>query len=154
MPTLEISQLVEATGGALLRGEPAARVSSYEIDTRRLRPGGVFFAVKGQHSDGHDFLQDATEHEATAAVIERDPDPEQPAPPALIRVDDTVGALQRCGEWVRSQRSGMKWIALTGSNGKTSTKELLAAGLSGTFRVHRTPGNFNNHLGVPLTLLA
>ena len=154
MPTLEISQLVEATGGALLRGQSGARVSSYEIDTRRLQPGGVFFAIKGQHGDGHDFLQDAAEREATAAVVEREPDPAHPAPPALIRVDDSVGALQRCGEWVRSQRSGMKWISLTGSNGKTSTRELLAAGLSGTFRVHRTPGNFNNHLGVPLTLLA
>jgi UDP-N-acetylmuramoyl-tripeptide--D-alanyl-D-alanine ligase len=72
----------------------------------------------------------------------------------LIEVEDAVAALACCGRWVRRRQNKVKWIAITGSTGKTTTKELLAEGLSTQFRVHRTPGNFNNHLGVPLTLLA
>jgi UDP-N-acetylmuramoyl-tripeptide--D-alanyl-D-alanine ligase len=154
MPTLSVAELVEATGGVLLRGDAGASLRSFDIDTRRLRSGSAFFALKGQQTDGHQFLGDAAAREATAAVVEREPGPEDPAPVALIRVDNTVKALRRCGEWVRKRLSGMSRIAITGSNGKTTTKELLAAGLSGKLRVHRTPGNFNNHLGVPLTLLA
>ena len=154
MPTLELSQLVEATGGSLLRGDPGTRVSSYDIDTRRLGPGGVFFALKGARTDGHRFLGEASSRQVVAAVVEREPGVEDAAPAALIRVDDGSEALRRCGAWVRRKMTGVQRIAVTGSNGKTTTKELIAAGLSGAQPVHRTPGNFNNHLGVPLTLLA
>jgi UDP-N-acetylmuramoyl-tripeptide--D-alanyl-D-alanine ligase len=153
VPELKLSELVEGTGGNLLRGDLESVVSSFVIDTRRLKPGGVFFALKGAHTDGHRYLEEAAERGAAAVVVERQPAVGQPTPPALIQVDNTAAALGRCGSWVRRTARVGKWIAVTGSNGKTTTKELTAEGLSGDRRVHRTPGNLNNHLGVPLTLL-
>jgi UDP-N-acetylmuramoyl-tripeptide--D-alanyl-D-alanine ligase len=148
-----LAELVEGTGGNLLRGDPDSVVSSYGIDTRRLKPGGVFFALKGTRTDGHRFVAEAARAGAAAAVVEREPDDLGQAPPALIKVEDAVAALGRCGSWVRRSARIEKWIAMTGSTGKTTTKELTAAGLAVNRRVHRTPGNLNNQLGVPLTLL-
>jgi UDP-N-acetylmuramoyl-tripeptide--D-alanyl-D-alanine ligase len=153
MPELKLAELAEATGGSLLKGDPQSRVGSYAIDTRQLEKGGAFFALAGTKTDGHEFLDHATERGAAAAVVQQEPVDGTTAPPALIKVEDTVDALGRCGSWVRKRLKNTKWIAVTGSNGKTTTKELLAEGLSASRRVHRTPGNFNNHLGVPLTLL-
>jgi len=154
VPKLRLSELAQGVGGSILRGNPESETDTFVIDTRRLRPGGVFFALRGERTDGHRFLEEAAKAGAAAAVIEQDLAEDQAAPPTLIRVDDTRTALGRCGSWIRERFSKTKWIALTGSNGKTTTKELLAEGLSATHRVHRTPGNFNNDLGVPLTLLA
>jgi len=153
VPELKLAELVEGTGGNLLRGDLESVVSSFVIDTRRLKPGGVFFALKGAHTDGHRYLEEAAESGAAAAVVEREPAVGEPTPPALIQVENTETALGRCGSWVRRTARVGKWIAVTGSNGKTTTKELTAEGLSGDRRIHRTPGNLNNHLGVPLTLL-
>jgi UDP-N-acetylmuramoyl-tripeptide--D-alanyl-D-alanine ligase len=154
VPALKVAQLLEGTGGSLLRGDLAATVDSFVIDTRRLAPGGVFFALEGKRTDGHKFLGEAARLGAAAAVVEQEPAEGADAPPAVIRVENTQKALGRCGTWVRRSARDTRWIAVTGSNGKTTTKELAADGLSASYRVHRTPGNFNNHLGVPLTLLA
>lgn len=152
MPTLDVGQLVEATGGVLLRGDPTRPLRAYAIDTRKTPPGGAFFALPGSKTDGHAFLADAARAGAVAAVVTRDP--EGPAPEALIRVDDVAAALGRAGAYARRKIRG-KVVALTGSAGKTTTKELVAAGLAAAGRkVHRTTGNLNNELGVPLTLLA
>ena len=93
MPTLDLAQLAEATGGTLLRGDPATRVDSYVINTRVLRPGGAFFALDGTRTDGHKFLGEAAQRGAVVAVIQNEPAADAAAPPALIRVDDTVAAL-------------------------------------------------------------
>jgi UDP-N-acetylmuramoyl-tripeptide--D-alanyl-D-alanine ligase len=154
VPALKVAQLLEATGGSLLRGDLAAIVDSFEIDTRRLAPGGAFFALEGQRTDGHEFLGEAARRGAAAAIVEREPAEGSQAPPAVIRVESTQEALGHCGVWVRKAKRDTRWVAVTGSNGKTTTKELTAEGLSASRRVHRTPGNFNNQLGVPLTLLA
>lgn len=154
VPELSVAQLAEATSGELLRGDPAARVSSFEIDTRRLRDGGAFFALKGSHTDGHRFLAEAQARGARVAVVETPPEDGARSPAALIRVASVIAALAGCGRYVRRSIAGARWIALTGSNGKTTTKELIAAGLGTVAPTHRTAGNFNNHLGVPLTLLA
>lgn len=151
MPALSLAEMASATGGALLQGEPSAPVDGFEIDSRRVRRGGVFFALKGTRADGHDYLADAARAGAAAAVIERDP--ASGAPAALIKVEDVEAALTACGVLAREKCSA-KFIAVTGSVGKTTTKDLIAAGLSANRRVHRTEGNRNNHLGVPLTLLA
>jgi len=154
VPALELRQLAEGLGGALLRGDPATVVRSFAIDTRKLDPGGVFFALRGTQTDGHRFLGEARSRGAAAAVLEHEPPADEVAPPALIRVESTEAALGQVAAWIRRRHSSVRWIALSGSNGKTTTKELLAAGLATGARVHRTPGNLNNHLGVPLTLLA
>ncbi len=153
MPELKLAELVEGTGGNLLRGDLDSVFSSFVIDTRRLKPGGVFFALKGSRTDGHKFLEQAARAGAAAAVVQHEPPAGQITPPALIQVDNAEAALGRCGYWVRKSARVEKWIAVTGSNGKTTTKELTAEGLGGGRRVHRTPGNLNNQLGVPLTLL-
>jgi UDP-N-acetylmuramoyl-tripeptide--D-alanyl-D-alanine ligase len=154
VPEISLADLVEATGGKLLRGDAATRVDSFGIDSRKLARGSVFFALAGERTDGHRFLADAASRNVAAAVVERAPEEGKRAPEALIEVADAVEALARAGRWVRKTLTGKKWIAVTGSNGKTTTKELLASGLATQHRVHRTPGNFNNHLGVPLSLLA
>jgi UDP-N-acetylmuramoyl-tripeptide--D-alanyl-D-alanine ligase len=151
---MQIAELAAAAGGSLLRGEPATVVDSYGIDTRQLRPASAFFALAGTKADGHDFLPDAARAGAAVAVIEREPPADAPAPPALVLVDDARSALGRCGSWVRKRFASVRWIAITGSNGKTTTKEMVANALATERRVHRTPGNLNNELGVPLSLLA
>ena len=154
MPTLEIGALAEATGGALIQGDPHARVNSYVIDSRRAGAGSAFFAIKGTRTDGHRFVGEAAHNGAALVFIEHDLDAGQETPDAVIRVDDAIAALGLCGQYVRRHWDSVLWLAVTGSNGKTSTKELLAAGLSATRRVHKTLGNFNNHLGAPLSILA
>jgi UDP-N-acetylmuramoyl-tripeptide--D-alanyl-D-alanine ligase len=154
MPRLSIGQILEATGGTLLRGDPEACVDSFEIDTRRVREGGLFFALKGEKTDGHKFLDQAAGRGAFAAIVTQDVPEQQKAPPALVRVEDGFEALTRCGRAARNAMTRTTVIAVTGSTGKTTTKDLVAAGLSVSRKVHKTGGNFNNHLGVPLTLLA
>ena len=151
---LSIADLVQATEGHLLRGEPTQQVDSYRIDTRRIQPGAAFFALAGKRTDGHRFLDEARRNGATAAIVSRAPAEDAETPDALILVDDTEAALARAGRWVRQRLSSVQWLAITGSNGKTTTKEMLAEGLSASAVVHRTEGNLNNHLGGPLTLLA
>ena len=153
MPELTVAQIAEATGGKVVRGSGDTVVRGFEIDTRKLVQDSAFFALAGTRTDGHRFLAQAREQGAIAAVVEHAPDLTS-APECLIHVDDTEVALQACARYARRQLADTRWVAITGSNGKTTTKELLAAGLSRTMRVHRTPGNYNNHLGVPLSILA
>ncbi len=153
MPELSARELAHACGGKIVRGAEETRVASYDIDTRRLDPDAAFFALSTERSDGHRFLGEARAGGAVAAIVQHVPDLEN-APEVLIQVEDTTAALAECGKAMRRRFSKATWVAITGSNGKTTTKEMVAAGLSASFRVHRTPGNFNNHLGVPLTLLA
>ena len=153
MPPLSVAEVVEATGGSLLRGSPRTLLTSFSIDTRTLAENGLFFALPGTRTDGHAFLHEAARAGAAAAVIARPPQSQGEAPPALVQVDDPVQALWRCGRLARKKVPATV-VGLTGSTGKTTTKELIAASLATARRVHRTTGNLNNHLGVPLTLLA
>jgi UDP-N-acetylmuramoyl-tripeptide--D-alanyl-D-alanine ligase len=149
-----VADLVECTGGTLLRGDLAARATTFAIDTRRLEAGGAFFALRGSQTDGHNYLGEAGRLGAAVAVVERDLEPGAATPPAVIRVPSVREALAGCASHVRRTAKVERWIAITGSNGKTTTKELTAEGLTAAWRVHKTPGNYNNELGVPLTLLA
>jgi len=153
VPTLSVGDLLQATGGSLLAGDPALPVRSYAIDTRKLGSGGAFFALPGTRVDGHAFVGDAARAGARVAIVSRTPAGGGPLPPALIQVDDVAAALARCGAFARQRIRG-KVVAITGSAGKTTTKELVAAGLSATMKVHRTTGNLNNELGLPLSLLS
>ncbi|MBZ5638411.1 MAG: UDP-N-acetylmuramoyl-tripeptide--D-alanyl-D-alanine ligase [Acidobacteriia bacterium] len=152
MPELRLGELAAAAGAVLVRGNAETRADSYSIDTRTLKAGAVFFALRGARADGHAFLPAAARAGAVAAVVREEPPADEPAPPALLRVDDPVLALARCGAAAR-RRPGLRVAAVTGSAGKTTTKDLLAAGLGASRRVYRTRGNLNNHLGVPLSLL-
>jgi UDP-N-acetylmuramoyl-tripeptide--D-alanyl-D-alanine ligase len=154
MPTLSIDQILQATGGVLLRGDKETRITSFEIDTRRLEEGGLFFALKGENTDGHKFLSEALQQKAAAAVVTGEVGDVENAPVALIRVDDSRKALTACAAEARKSLVKPKFVAVTGSAGKTTTKDLIATGLAARHQVHKTAGNFNNDLGVPLSLLA
>ncbi len=124
----------------------------YSIDSRSIQPGELFFAVKGDRMDGHDFFQQALQQGAVAAVIRKDQLTRFPVKSHLMPVYDPLGALQTLATAVR-RLWGKKIVAITGSVGKTTTKEAVAHLLAIKYRVHRSKGNFNNHFGLPLGLL-
>jgi UDP-N-acetylmuramoyl-tripeptide--D-alanyl-D-alanine ligase len=122
--------------------------TSVSVDTRTLQPGALFVALKGPNHDGHDFVAAAFEKGAAAAVVERPVE----APGPLHVVPDALAWLQQKAAEERSRWGGLV-VGITGSAGKTTTKEALAAVLSVRLRTGKTQGNFNNHIGVPLTIL-
>ncbi len=132
------------------RSRPSSKVAGYSIDSRTIGAGELFFAIRAER-DGHEFVADALSKGAAAAVVAADwtgnIDERR-----LLRVDDPQAALGRLGNFAR-RRWGGRVLAVTGSNGKTTTKEICAACLSVGFKTAKTVGNLNNELGVPLTLL-
>ncbi len=120
-------------------------------DTRDIRKGSLYIPLIGERFDGHQYVKDAIAQGAAASLWQRDHGP-CPADVPIIEVDDALAALQELAAAYRKQLS-VKVIGITGSNGKTSTKDLLSAALATTYRVHKTQGNLNNHIGLPLTLL-
>jgi UDP-N-acetylmuramoyl-tripeptide--D-alanyl-D-alanine ligase len=124
----------------------------YSIDTRTIQPGELFFAVQGERLDGHDYVEQALRAGAVAAVVRKDAIARYTVKTDLLAVDDTLLALQRLAVAVR-RLWGKKVIGITGSMGKTTTKDATAHLLSSRFSVHKSVGNFNNHFGLPLGLL-
>jgi UDP-N-acetylmuramoyl-tripeptide--D-alanyl-D-alanine ligase len=149
-----LKQIADATGGSLVRGEPGRRVESVIIDSRTAEPGAVFFALPGERVDGHDFVEAAAARGCSGAVVSRVPGCEQqlPAGFGLVLVDDVLRALGALAAWHRRfVRASV--VGVTGSAGKTTTKDMIAAVLSAGFRVVATSGNMNNEIGLPLTLM-
>lgn len=140
----------------------AAMVQGYSIDSRTIAPGELFFAIKGEHHDGHEFVAAAFDRGAIAAVVNRkELGRDFPAVPSgalaiygdrLLVVDDTLAALQSLGRSVR-RLWGKRVVAVTGSAGKTTTKESIASVLGSRLNVLKSIGNLNNHFGLPLQLL-
>jgi len=129
-----------------------AIAQGYSIDSRTVQPGELFFAVKGERLDGHDFVEQALSRGAIGAVVRKDRVASYSSAASLLAVDDTLVALQTLATAVRKMW-GKTAIGITGSMGKTTTKEAMAHLLAIKYRVHRTKGNFNNHFGLPLGLL-
>jgi UDP-N-acetylmuramoyl-tripeptide--D-alanyl-D-alanine ligase len=149
---LSVAEAAQAVSGRVTAGDPnalGAVIDGASIDSRAIRGGEVFFAFAGERTDGHLFVPDALARGAAAAMIQEDV---QTSTGALIRVDDTFKALHGLARFVRA-RVPQKLVGITGSAGKTTTKELLAAILNSQFRTHWTPGNLNNLYGFPLSLL-
>ena len=114
--------------------------------------GNLFIPFKGEHTDGHRFVEAALEQGAAAALWQKDvPNPPKNVP--VLIVEDTLEALQQLAKSYRDELPA-KVIGITGSNGKTTTKDIAAAIFSETYKVHKTEGNFNNHIGLPLTILS
>ena len=124
-------------------------ITGVAIDTRKLQPGDLFVAIKGERVDGHDYLAEAAARGAVAALVTRKVDSALPQ----VLVDDTALALGDLASAVRAQRD-VRVVGITGSNGKTTVKTLVASILSRHGRTHVSAGNYNNELGLPLTLLA
>ncbi|BBE74502.1 UDP-N-acetylmuramoyl-L-alanyl-D-glutamate-2,6-diaminopimelate ligase [Pleomorphomonas sp. SM30] len=137
-------------GGTAIGALPAA-ITGISIDSRSVEPGDAFFAITGDRLDGHAFVADALRRGAAVGVIAADRRGEVETDGALVAVDDVLAGLRRLAAYARL-RTKAKVVAVTGSVGKTSTKEALRAALSGSGAVHASVASFNNHWGVPLTL--
>ena len=144
----KIAEFISATGDS--RRDAIAQ--AYSIDSRTIGAGDLFFAVKGERLDGHDFVAEALEKGAASAVVRKDQLHRYPDAVRLLAVDDTLVALQTLATAVRKLWD-KPLIGVTGSAGKTTTKEAIAHVLGSRFRVLKSEGNFNNHFGLPLMLL-
>jgi UDP-N-acetylmuramoyl-tripeptide--D-alanyl-D-alanine ligase len=144
-----LDRVAEALGAGPRGATALTRVST---DTRNIAPGDLFVALKGESFDAHDFLADAVKKGASALVVHRAQDATTLGVP-VFEVPDTLVALGQLARF-RRRAWGRPVVGVVGTNGKTSTKELLRAALGGTRRVHATVGNYNNLVGVPLTLFA
>lgn len=149
-----VAQLLEATGGRLANGgQPTGEIRGLSIDSRSLQPGDAFVAIHGPTFDGHHFLDDAAHRGATCLIVSRLPVLTNGAASLpTILVEDTTEALGHLAQFHR-RRMGRPVIAITGSCGKTTTKELIAHLLGEPEGILKTTGTQNNHIGVPLTLL-
>ena len=155
--SLTAAEIAAVTGGRVVSGDPATRIDRWSIDTRSMQPGDLFVAIRGERFDGHEFVAAARAAGAAGAVVAAGsavpPVAGQAGPaPLVIQVADTTRALQDAARDVR-RRSGAKVIAITGSAGKTTTKEMTAELVSAKYTVFRNRGNLNNHIGLPLSLL-
>jgi UDP-N-acetylmuramoyl-tripeptide--D-alanyl-D-alanine ligase len=152
---LTAGAIAAAVGGHLIAGGTGLPVSGFSIDTRTLVPGDLFFAIRGERFDGHAFVAEALRLGACGAVLS---DRALLASMAvegasvLIGSKDTVWALQALAQYVR-RMSQASVVAVTGSAGKSTTKEIAAEFLSTRYQVFRNQGNLNNHIGLPLSLL-
>ncbi len=152
---VSVREILRATGGQLISGFPTSLCEGISIDTRTIKKGDVFFAIQGPRFDGHEFIALAAEKGAQAVVIHRldstlkldlghDVD--------IIQVPETLKALQDTGRFIRHENKRTRVIGITGSNGKTTTKEMLACILRRAGKTLATRGNLNNQIGLPLML--
>jgi len=149
---LSLLEILEATGGGEVGGTQVGETfSTFHTDSREVKTGGVFFALRGQEMDGAEFVNDAIARGAAAVVVERKT--EIPSGIVEVLVPDTWSALYALASHALRRVQPLV-VAVTGSNGKTSTKEMIAAILAQHFNVHKTEGNLNTETGVPLTILS
>ena len=144
-----LADFLEATGGRLMGAAPAG-ISGVSLDSRTLAPGDAFFAIQGDSRDGHAFAGDALKNGAGLAVVSADKAADIAARP-LVAVADPLQALEKLGRAARA-RSGAKIIAVTGSVGKTGTKEMLRSALAESGDTHASAASYNNQWGVPVSL--
>lgn len=147
----DVAALLLATGGRLLGISPVATFGVVSTDTRAIRPGDIFVALVGERFDGHDFVASALASGAGALVVSRAPQPLPSVP--VVLVEDTLKALGDLAAFHRATLRNLCVVAITGSSGKTTVKEMAAAILGQQCKVLKTEGNFNNLIGLPLSLL-
>src|SRR4051812_44030215 len=155
MTPLALENILIGTGAVMRGAIPVQTVfTRIERNSRQVQPGDLFIAVRGERFDGHDFVADAAAAGATAALVRRDWADEHPdmGLPLLV-VDEPVAALQRLAAWWRSQFQDLLVVGITGSVGKTSTKETIASVLERSMPTYRSAGNLNSEIGLPLSLL-
>ena len=152
MDATSLQQIAQWTDGTLSGGNPGQTVTRVCTDSRKLEPGDLFLALRGETYDAHGFASRAATQGAAAVVVEHAFDDVMPPDFPVIRVADTLRALQSLASRYRASLL-LRVLALTGSTGKTSTKDFVAAVLGEKYRVVKTEGNFNNHIGLPLTML-
>jgi len=152
MDPLTISQVAKLAGASGFSGDTSVRVNKVSTDSRTLKPGELFVALRGQNFDGHNFVESVANTGAAGAIVDSNWSGKVREDFALIRAKDTLKAYQELAANYRRSLT-LSVVAITGSNGKTSTKDFTAAVLARRFRVTKTEGNFNNHVGLPRTML-
>jgi len=153
---ITVREVASAMGGRIVSGPPDAPLSGLSTDSRTLTPGQVFLALRGERYDGHDFLSDAVNGGAAAVIVETPTTAPQEVSAqnlAVITVKSTLDALGDLALWWRKRWPG-RVIAITGSNGKSTTKEMAASILFLEANIKKSPGNYNNLIGLPLTILS
>jgi UDP-N-acetylmuramoyl-tripeptide--D-alanyl-D-alanine ligase len=152
MNPLSISQIAKLAEANLETGDETISIERISTDSRTIKKGELFVALSGENFDGHNFMESVAESGAAGAILAPDWKGKVPSKFAIIRANDTLVAYQTLASNYRKSLS-LRVLAITGSNGKTSTKDFAASVLGRKFRVTKTQGNFNNHVGLPRTIL-
>jgi UDP-N-acetylmuramoyl-tripeptide--D-alanyl-D-alanine ligase len=152
MNPLPLSQIAQFAGGLISCGDKTVVIDKFSTDSRTVKPGALFVALRGQNFDGHNFVEPAAQAGAAGAIVESTWNGKIPENFVLVRTKDTLRAYQELAANYRKSLT-LNVVAITGSNGKTSTKDFTAAVLARRFRVTKTEANFNNHVGLPRTIL-
>jgi UDP-N-acetylmuramoyl-tripeptide--D-alanyl-D-alanine ligase len=152
MNPLPLSKVAELAGASLSSGDGTVVIDRISTDSRTIKRGELFVALRGENFDGHNFVEGAAKIGAAGAIIDSNWKGKVPENFALIQAQDTLQAYQQLAANYRKSLT-LSVVAITGSNGKTSTKDFAAAVLAHRFRVTKTEGNFNNHVGLPRTIL-
>jgi len=150
MLRMTCGEIIEATKGVLVSGSVDTEVLRVSTDSRKIAEGDLFIALEGQRFDGHDYVQAAFEAGASAVLIHRDLEAKPEG--TVIKVENTLAALRDLAGCYR-EKFHIPFVGITGSVGKTSTKDMVACVLAQEYRVLKTEGNFNNEIGLPLTIL-
>ncbi|MBR5355591.1 MAG: UDP-N-acetylmuramoyl-tripeptide--D-alanyl-D-alanine ligase, partial [Lachnospiraceae bacterium] len=151
MKAFNIGNVITATDGVGKNITDASMlIESVTMDSRQVKEGSLFVAIKGERVDGHDFINDCFSKGATAVLCDHIP---EGVTGPCIEVENTVKGLQDLAKWYRESLN-VKVVGITGSVGKTSTKEMVSAVLSEGFKTQKTIGNYNNEIGLPLTVLS
>lgn len=158
MEALSLSQIAHMSISQLAKGDGRLMCTGISSDTRQIKPGDLYLALRGEHFDGHQFIERALELGAAGAWVGNEwtpGDQQLPENFAILRAPEPLDALGSYQRLAKAYRHKLMTpiIGITGSNGKTSTKDLLACAFSSRLKVHKTHGNLNNHIGVPRTLL-
>lgn len=153
MKTTPLNKLIQSTTGSLKSGDESTVISSVSTDTRNIGEDCAFFALKGERFDAHDFLDKAIAGGAKTLVVSHIPEGINLDGVAVVLVGNTLSALQQFAAWYRRDLD-ISVVGVTGSNGKTSTKDFAKSVLAVKFKITATLGNLNNHIGLPLSILA
>lgn len=150
MQSLKCGEIIESTGGVLISGRADTEFINISTDSRKISQGDLFIPIIGEKFDGHDFINKAFESGASGCLTQKDISPVEGK--VIIKVEDTLKALRDVAAYYR-QKFNIPFVGITGSVGKTSTKDMIASVLSRKFNVLKTEGNLNNEIGLPLTVL-
>lgn len=153
MNPISANQVARIIGGRIISGEGGSSLNGVSIDSRTIQPGQVFFAIPGENFDGHHYAGKAIEKGASCVVVKHEIALPQGCQVPVIQVDDSIAALGQFAGWYRQQLRA-KVIAITGSVGKTTTRQILHQVLSRFYQCHQAANSFNNHIGLPLTILS
>ncbi|MDO5557477.1 MAG: UDP-N-acetylmuramoyl-tripeptide--D-alanyl-D-alanine ligase [Clostridia bacterium] len=154
MKNILVSDIIEVTGGRLIYGDEDTICQDFSKDTRTIKKGDIYIGIKGESFDGNLFYEDAVKKGAKVCILQGIPDKDiiKYDNVSIIKVEDTIIALQKIATYKRSLYN-IPVIAITGSVGKTSTKDIIASVVSKKYKVLKTQGNLNNQIGAPLTVL-